>query len=91
MSLWLQVGLIVLAVGVGLAVLIVALRSRHPLRGLLSSGVQGLCALGLVNLLGGFTQVSLGVSWLSVGAGWLLGIPGVVSLLLLKLIFPSVM
>ncbi|MBQ8683178.1 MAG: pro-sigmaK processing inhibitor BofA family protein [Clostridia bacterium] len=88
MAIWLKWALIVLTIGIGLAVIIAALRSRHPLRQVLSSGVQGLCALGFVNLLGGFTQVSLGISWLSVGTGFALGIPGVVSLLLLKLIFP---
>ena len=90
MSLWLRVALIVLASGVGLAVLVATLRSRRPVRGLLSSGMQGLCALGLVNLLGGFTQVSLGLSWLAVGSSFVLGIPGVVTLLLLRLIFPIV-
>lgn len=88
MDLWLRVALIVLACGIAAAVLAVAVRSRHPLRGIFASGVQGLCALGLVNLLGGLTQVSLGISWLSVGAGFALGMPGVVALLVLKAIFP---
>ena len=88
MSLWLRVALAVLACGIGLAVFVAAMKSRRPLRGIFASGVQGLCALGLVNLLGGFTKVSLGISWLSAGAGFALGIPGVVTLLLLKLIFP---
>jgi len=90
MSLWLRVGLIGLGCIIGLAVLIAAIRSRRPLRSLLSSGVQGLCALGLVNLLGAFTGVSLGIGWLTAGVGFALGIPGVTGLLLLKLIFPAV-
>ncbi len=88
MHAWLRIGLIVLGCVVGLLVLVAALRSHRPLRSLLSSGVQGLCALGLVNLLGSFTQVSLGISWLSAGASFALGIPGVIGLLLLKMILP---
>ena len=88
MSVWLQVSLWVIGGLALLGVLIGAVLSRRPLRGLLSSATQGLCALTVVNLLSVFTRVSLGFSWLAVGAGAALGIPGVVGLLLLKLIFP---
>ena len=88
MSLWLKVPLIAVGCGILLTVLVVAVRSGKPVRGLLTSGVQGLCALGLVNVLGAFTGVSLGVSWLSAGTCLALGIPGAIGLLLLKVIFP---
>lgn len=90
MSLWLQILLWCLGGGIAVAILAAAVRSGHPLRSLLGAGVQGLCALGLVNLLGAFTKVSLGVGWLSAGTGVLMGVPGVVCLLLLKVIFPPI-
>lgn len=87
MSNWLRIGLIGLACLIGLAVLAAAVRSRRPLRSLLGSGIQGLCALGLVNFLGAFTNVAMGVGWLSAGTAAVLGIPGVTALLLLNVIF----
>ena len=39
----------------------------------------------LVHLLGGFTGVSLGFSWLCVGTATLLGFPGVILLVLLDM------
>lgn len=70
-----------------LAVTIALFRSGKPVRGLVSSGAQGLCALAAVNLAGAFTGVSLGLSWLTGACCVVLGIPGVVGLLFLKLIF----
>ncbi|MCI8554474.1 MAG: transcriptional regulator [Clostridiales bacterium] len=87
MSLGLQIlvyavgGLVALAVGTAL------LKSRRPIRGLLSSGAQGICALAAVNVAGAFTGVSLGLSLLSGLCCVVLGIPGVVALLVLKVIF----
>ncbi len=66
--------------------LVTAVRNGHPIRRLLSSGTQGLCAIGLVNVLGTFTGVSLGFSWLSIGIAMTLGIPGVIGLTLLDII-----
>ena len=87
MSEWLRIGWIVLACVIGLAVLVAAVRSRRPLRSLFGSGLQGLCALGLVNFLGAFTNVAMGVGWLTAGTAAALGIPGVIALLLLNLMF----
>ncbi len=86
MGVWLKAALAVFAVGVGLCVLIAAVKTRKPIRCLLSSGVQGLCALGLVDLLGAFTGVSLGFSWFSAGICFGLGMPGVIGVLLAKLV-----
>ncbi len=86
MSVWLKTALWLLAAGVGLAVLAAAVSTKKPIRCLLRSGLQGLCALGLVDLLGGFTGVSLGYSWFSAGVCCGLGLPGVIGLLMLKLV-----
>ncbi len=84
---WLDIALWSAAGIAGLCLMVAAIKSRRPVRSLLSSGTQGLCALGLVNLLGGLTGVSLGTGWLAVGAGFFLGIPGVIALLVLRALF----
>ena len=89
MALWLKIGLAVVGSSMALAVLIAALHTGKPVRRLLSSGVQGLCALGVVDVLGAFTGVSLGFSWFTAAVSGVLGIPGVISLLLLNLLLPQ--
>ncbi len=86
MALWLQIVLWALAGIFGICLLVSAVRGGKPIRTLLSSATQGLCALGLVNLLGTFTGVSIGFSWLATGAGLILGIPGVIGMLLLNVV-----
>ena len=85
MEVWLKVALAVFGAGGGLCLLIAAVRTRKPVRCLLGSGLQGLCALGLVDLLGAFTGVSLGFSWFSAGICFGLGMPGVIGVLMAKL------
>lgn len=87
MALWMQIALWVFAGVFGLWIMVTALRGGRPLRSLLSSAAQGMCALGLVNVLGTFTSVSLGFGWLATGAGLALGIPGVIGVLILNIIF----
>lgn len=70
-----------------LAVVIALFRSGKPVRGLVGSGAQGLCALAAVNLAGAFTGVSLGLNLFTGLSCVVLGIPGVAALLFLKLIF----
>ena len=53
----------------------------------LGSALQGGCALAAVNVAGAFTGVSLGLNALSGIACAVLGVPGVITLLFLKLIF----
>lgn len=89
MALWMQIALWILGGSIALAVLMAAVRTGKPLRRLTASGVQGLCALGLVDVLGAFTGVSLGFSWFTTGVSAVLGIPGVVCLLLLRVILPA--
>ncbi len=77
------------AVGGGglLAVAVALLKSGHPLRRLLATALQGLCALAAVNVTGIFTGVSLGLGWLTGGVAMVLGLPGVTGLLLARLLF----
>lgn len=62
----------------------------HPirsLRALLFSAVTGNAALLAVAYLGVFTQIPMAVNLFTVATATLLGIPGVISMLLFKLIF----
>lgn len=86
MSLGLQMLVYALGIAAALVVLIALFRSQKPIRSLLGSGIQGICALAAVNVAGAFTGVSLGLNLFSGLCCVVLGIPGVISLLLLKLI-----
>ena len=87
MSSWLTI--LVSAVGgvIALAVAVALIKSGKPIRGLVGSGAQGICALAAVNIAGAFTGVSLGLNLLTMLSCVVLGIPGVVTMLILKLIF----
>ncbi len=67
-----------------LIVLWTALRSGRPWRRLGGSFVQGLCAIAAVDVAGIFTGVSLGINWVSLACCGIFGVPGVVSLLLMR-------
>lgn len=71
-----------------LLILHVAAGTQKPFRRALGSALNGLIALVLVNITGGFTGVTLPVSLLSLGISAGLGIPGVTMMLLLNLIWP---
>ncbi len=88
MDLWMKILLWALGGAIVIAVLVAAFRTGKPLRRVAASGVQGLCALGMVDVLGAFTGVSLGFSWFTAGVCTVLGIPGVVGLLLLNILLP---
>lgn len=87
MSLWLQIVLWCVCGIIAAVMLIAFIRTKRPVSGLMTSGLQGLCALAAVDLVGMFTGVSLGFGWLSLGVSALLGIPGVITLLLLRCVF----
>ncbi len=70
-----------------LAVCIAMWKTKHPLKALGTSAATGFLALAAVNVIGGFTGVSLGLGWVSVGACTFFGLPGVGMLLFLKSIF----
>ncbi len=86
MGFWTAGGIALLVIG-GIAVLIAAVRSGKPIRCMTGNGIQGLCALGLVDALGTLTGVALGVSWFTAGICTVFGLPGVIMLLLMKLVF----
>lgn len=83
---WLRTALVAVGIGTLVAVFTSMFRSGKPLRRLFGSCVQGLCAIAAVNVAAMFTGVSLGFSWLSTGTCAALGVPGVVTMLLLKVI-----
>ncbi|HIW74549.1 MAG TPA: pro-sigmaK processing inhibitor BofA family protein [Firmicutes bacterium] len=86
MSLWLQILLWVLAAGIAVAVLAALVKTKRPVRSLVGSGAQGLCALAAVNIAGAFTSVSIGLNLFTGLSCVVLGIPGVVAMLVVKLI-----
>ena len=87
MQQWVWIGVIGYIVVSILLILVTALFRCRSSVGLFRSAIQGVLALGAVHLLGGIFPVSLGIGWLSLGAAWIYGLPGVVCLLLLKVIF----
>lgn len=87
MSVWLMVLLSCLGAAGTLWILVTLIRSRKPIRGLLGSTLQGACALAAVNVTGMFTGVSIGLNLFSALSCAILGVPGVITLLLLKVIF----
>ncbi len=68
--------------------LIFLLRLGRFWLGWLFSAITGLLAFGLVNLTAAWTGVSLPVSLLSLGVAGVGGIPGVVLMLALRLLWP---
>lgn len=87
MAWWVIALLIAVGAACGLWILITAFRNGRPVRRLLGGTLQGACALAAVNVAGAFTGVSLGLNWLSGASCMALGVPGVITLLLLKVIF----
>lgn len=63
--------------------ILAAVKMEKPIKQFVTSAIQGLCALGLVNALGGVTGVSLGFSWLAMGMSAVMGMPGVIGLVTL--------
>ncbi len=88
MSLWLEIALYGIGGAIAVAILAALIASRKPVRGLCSSVLQGACALAAVNVSGMLTGISLGINWFTAAVCGVLGVPGVITLLLLKLIFP---
>ena len=85
LGLWILWGVLGVAIAIMLAVGLY--RSGRPVRSLIASGLQGICALAAVNITGAFTGVSLGLNVLTGAFGLLLGVPGIITLLILKVIF----
>ncbi len=64
-----------------------AVTAKRGFSALILSALQGTVAVFAVNLVGLATGISLAVNWYSLGAGALMGAPGVISMLLLNVIF----
>ena len=86
MSVGWQVVWAILGAIAAVAVAVAAIRTKRPVRTLVGSGVQGLCALAAVNVAGAFTGVSLALNVFTGACCVGLGIPGVIALLLEKTI-----
>lgn len=84
---WLKIAAGIVGAVIAVAVAAALFRTKKPVRSLVGSGVQGICALAAVNVAGTFTGVSLGLNLFSGLVCLVLGIPGVIGLLLLKLLF----
>lgn len=62
-------------------------RSRHPWRGAFLSAACGVGAMGAVNLFASYTGVGIAVNWFTAFAAVVLGAPGVVAMLILRVLF----
>lgn len=82
-----QATLIVVGVMLTFFMLVVYARSGHFWRSLLGGALPGVAALGVVNYLAGYTGVSLAVNGLSLFVSAVLGLPGVISLFLLRMMW----
>ena len=73
-----------LLIGAGMMTVLVAMiRTGRPIRQLLSSFIQGICAVAAVDVIGIFTGISLGFSWFSIISCAAFGMPGIISMLLM--------
>ena len=73
--------------GAGCIVLIsaVAAKSRRPLFAVLGSALLGAGGLAAVNLLSPYTGIALGLNWVTGFVAAVLSLPGIITLLLLRL------
>ncbi|MDR1892448.1 MAG: pro-sigmaK processing inhibitor BofA family protein [Oscillospiraceae bacterium] len=78
---------IVLAVVAGLSVFFAAFKSKRPLRTLAASAFTGLAALAVVAATGYITQVSVPINLWSVLCAAGAGLPGVVLMLTMKIVW----
>jgi len=67
-----------------LPVLLCARKCKRPVRQILLSGGAGFCGLGLVNLLAGYTGVSIALNFGTAFVCGVLGLPGVILLLFVR-------
>ncbi len=80
------VWLIIVAAGIVILLILKKIACvKHTFRSVLFSMLLGILALTVVNLCSSFTSVSLPVSRLSLAVSAFLGLPGVISMLILQL------
>lgn len=80
--------LIAALVVAGLLLLLVYVKNRRPVSGLLLTALQGICAFFAVNLIGTFFGVHLNANPLSLSVSLFGGTPGVILLLVLNTFLP---
>lgn len=83
MDFWIAVGILTVC---GVTMLVIAVRKERP-GGIVSGAFQGALGLAAVNLLSPITGVAIALNGFSLAAAGILGFPGVISLLLLRLFF----
>lgn len=83
----LQIVFISLAVIYGFIYLILAAKTGRPFKTILFFSAAGVLGLVLVNVTARYSGIYLPVNAYTVGTGTVLGLPGTVSLLLLRMIF----
>lgn len=72
-----------------LAVCTVLHRAKKPVRRVLAGAGCGVAALGAVNLLAFYTGVSIALNYATAFVAVVLGVPGVIALLVLRVILGS--
>lgn len=70
----------------GMVILFAMIKSKHIVKSLLLSSLQGLAALFAVNLVGEFIGIRLAVNWFSLAVSAVGGLPGVIFMLLCRII-----
>lgn len=76
-----------LAAAIALLSVLTVLRGAHrPLGSAVLSAGAGIAALAAVNFFGAYTGVTLAVNWATAFAAVVLGVPGVIGTLLLRLL-----
>ena len=68
-------------------VLTAMIKSGNAVKSLIISALQGLISLTAVNLIGLLTNVSIPLNWYTISFASLFGLPSVISMLMMKLIF----
>jgi inhibitor of the pro-sigma K processing machinery len=79
--------IIIAAAAVAIGIIIAVLRSPGFLKKFAGSAAVGFAALGLINLTSSLTGVAIAVSWCNLLAAGILGLPGVISLVVIKTVF----
>ena len=90
MSTGMKTVLIIFLAAAALAITVFAVTNRRGFSALILNAIGGAAALFAVNIAGLATGIQLSVNRWSLGAGALLGVPGVISMLVLDIVFKSI-
>ena len=80
-----QTYILIAAAAFACGLIIVILRNPRIFKKLIGGMAAGFAALAAVNLTASFTGIGLAVSFWTIGVAAVLGIPGVVSMIVLKI------